>query len=422
MARRFAGEDAPLFRDEALSRLRGSAWQPVLLSKPVSSYVLTAFSLTAAAALLGFAANFEFARKTQVQGYLVPATGWSRVTVNSYGVVSQRLVNPGDTVQMGDVLLEIASGDGLGRALTVQDHMLGEIRERRDTLALREDLIAREYEQERALLTHQNESDRRELDRLNEEIQLAETRLLLARQQYRDSERLAGSGALSQADVIRLEEEVHSRLLFLSERRRIADRLRSKLSAADARFTHLVVNRDLDQAVIRDQIHALKMEESRIRSEGTSRVLAPREGTVASVRVEVGDALHPLQTLLDIVPSDSVLLGRLFVPSAAMGFIEPGQEVRVYLDAFPYERYGAQAARVLSISETTAAPTDTEISQLPVGGIYRVDVAFPEGFGLPPGQQHALRPGMTLTADLVRDYGTLVDWILEPLRGTARRL
>ena len=54
--------------------------------------------------------------------------------------------------------------------------------------------------------------------------------------------------------------------------------------------------------------------------------------------------------------------------------------------------------------------------------MYRIDVGFPAGFDLLPEQVRALRPGMSVTADLVYDYGTLVDWLLEPLRGTVRRL
>ncbi len=164
------------------------------------------------------------------------------------------------------------------------------------------------------------------------------------------------------------------------------------------------------------------MEASRILGEGAFRILAPRNGTVASVRVEIGDAVQPGRALLDVVPTDSVLQGRLFAPSAAMGFIEPGQEVRIYLDAFPYERYGAQSAQVLSVSETALDPGEAQWNPIQGGAIYRIDVEFPDGFALPPAQLDALRPGMTLTADLVRDHGTLVDWMLEPLRGTARRL
>ena len=417
-----ASGDLPLFRDEALDRFRGSAWQPPLLSKPVSAWLLTTLSLTAAAAFLAFAATFEFARKEQVQGYLTPAGGWSRVSARSFGVIRRRLANPGDHVRTGDVLLEISRGDGVQQSLTVQDRMLKEIQGRRAALDERIRLISREYEHETGMLMIEDEADRRELQRLEQEIELAEIRAATAQQRFLDGLRLADAGALAPAETIRLEEETQSRHLVLSERRRVADRLRTSVAAHAARFAQLEINRDLNTAAIREQAHALAMEESRILGEGAHRVLAPRDGTVVSVRVEAGDGVQPGQALLDIVPPDSELNGRLFVPSTAMGFVEPGQEVRVYLDAFPYERHGAQTARVRSVSATALTQGEAWVGRTSDDARYRVDVEFPDGFTLSPVHTQALRPGMTVTADLVRDYGTLIDWIMEPLQGAARRL
>ena len=417
-----ASGNLPLFRNEALDRFRGSAWQPPLLSKPVSAWGLAALALIAAAAFLAFAATFEFARKEQVRGYLTPAGGWSRVSAKSFGVIRRRLANPGEEVRTGDVLLEISPGDGVQQAVTVQDRMLEGIQGRREALEERMRLIAREYEQESALLARAEEADRRELARLENEIELTEVRARIARQRYQDGLRLADSGALPRDETIRLEDEMRSRLLVLSERRRAADRLRESLAAAAARLVQLEIDQDLETAAIREQTHALAMEESRIRGEGAQRVLAPRDGTVVSVRVDAGDGVRPGQMLLDIVPAGSALHGRLLVPSTAMGFLEAGHEVRVYLDAFPYERHGAQSARVNSISATALTPGEEPAALTQVGAHYRVEVEFPDGFTLPPAQALALRPGMTVTADLVRDYGTLVDWMMEPLRGTARRL
>ena len=417
-----ASGNLPLFREEALERFRGKAWQPPLLSRPISAWMLAALALIAAAAFIVFAASFEFARKEQVRGYLTPTDGWSRVTSKSFGVIRHRLANPGEDVRTGDVLLEISAGDGVRQALTVHDRMLEEIEGRRETLDERVRLIVRDHEQEISLLAHAEETDRRELERIDEEIELIEIRARIARQRYLDGLRLADSGALARDETIRLEDDMQARLLVLSERRRAADRLRESLAANTARLVQLQINRDLDTAAIRDQIHALAMEESRIRGEGAQRVLAPRDGTVVSVRVDVGDGVQPGQALLDIVPAGSVLQGRLFVPSAAMGFVEPGQEVRVYLDAFPYERHGAQSGRVSSVSATALTHGEAPAGQIQAGAHYRVDVEFPNGFTLPPVQIQALRPGMTVSADLVRDYGTLVDWIMEPLQGAARRL
>ncbi|MDE0372398.1 MAG: HlyD family efflux transporter periplasmic adaptor subunit [Rhodospirillales bacterium] len=417
-----ASGNLPLFRGEALERFRGKAWQPPLLSRPVSVWALATLALIAAAAFVAFAASFEFARKEQVRGYLTPADGWSRVTSKSFGVIRRRLANPGENVRAGDVLLEISPGDGVRQALTVHDRMLEEIEGRREALDERIRLIGRDYEQEIFLLTHAEEAERRELERIEEEIELTEVRARVARQRYLDGLRLADSGALARDETIQLEDDMQARLLVLSERRRGADRLRESLAANAARVAQLRISRDLNTAAIRDQIHALAMEESRIRGEGAHRVLAPRDGTVVSVRVDAGDGVQPGQALLDIVPRGSVLQGRLFVPSAAMGFVEPGQEVRVYLDAFPYERHGAQSGRVSSVSATALTHGEAPAGQVHAGAHYRVDVEFPNGFTLSPTQIQALRPGMTVSADLVRDYGTLVDWIMEPLQGAARRL
>ena len=417
-----ANGNLPLFRDEALQRFRGTAWQPPLLSQPVSAWVLTAAALIAATAFIAFAATFEFARKEQVRGYLTPIGGWSRVTAKSFGVIRHRLVNPGEHVRTGDVLLEISPGDGVRQALTVQDRMLEEIQGRRAALAERLHLVEREYEQDAALLKRATEADDDELKRIEDEIELTQAQARVAQQRYLDGVRLADSGALAQAETTRLEDDMRSRLLALSERRRTADRLRATLASAASRLTQLETRRDLGSTAIREQLHALATEESRILGEGAHRVLAPRDGMVVSVRVEAGDGVQPGQALLDIVPPGSVLLGRLLVPSAAMGFVEPGQEVRVYLDAFPYERHGAQPGRVRSVSATALTQGDTSPGQFQVGAHYRVDVEFPNGFTLSQVQAQALRPGMTVTADLVRDYGTLIDWMMEPLRGAALRL
>lgn len=417
-----ANGNLPLFRDEALQRFRGTAWQPPLLSQPVSAWVLAAAALIAATAFIAFAATFEFARKEQVRGYLTPIGGWSRVTAKSFGVIRHRLVNPGEHVRTGDVLLEISPGDGVRQALTVQDRMLEEIQGRRAALAERLHLVEREYEQDAALLKRATEADDDELKRIEDEIELTQAQARVAQQRYLDGVRLADSGALAQAETTRLEDDMRSRLLALSERRRTADRLRATLASAASRLTQLETRRDLGSTAIREQLHALATEESRILGEGAHRVLAPRDGMVVSVRVEAGDGVQPGQALLDIVPPGSVLLGRLLVPSAAMGFVEPGQEVRVYLDAFPYERHGAQPGRVRSVSATALTQGDTSPGQIQVGAHYRVDVEFPNGFTLSQVQAQALRPGMTVTADLVRDYGTLIDWMMEPLRGAALRL
>lgn len=79
---------SPLFRPQALQRFDAKLPQPPLLSRPISTVLLGLFAAAAAAATLGFATSFEFARKEQATGYLEPAAGWSRVTSAVGGAVA----------------------------------------------------------------------------------------------------------------------------------------------------------------------------------------------------------------------------------------------------------------------------------------------------------------------------------------------
>ena len=257
---------------------------------------------------------------------------------------------------------------------------------------------------------------------LEAEIESYQARLSIAQQQYRDGQHLRDSGVLPEASMLELSDRVQSRAVLVQTSLRELARYRSILKSNDNRLGHLELIRQNDQAAILDEMHALTMEESRIRARDSVNVLAPRTGRVASVRANEGDWIGPGHPLLDILPNDTGLIARLFVHSVAMGAVEVGQEVRIFIDAFPYERHGAHVGRILSISETTLGTLEAVNAAALGTPMFRIDVEFPHGFNLSANQTQALRPGMTITADLVRDYGTLVDWLLEPLQGAARRL
>jgi hypothetical protein len=46
------------------------------------------------------------------------------------------------------------------------------------------------------------------------------------------------------------------------------------------------------------------------------------------------------------------LQAEIYIPSRAIGFVKPGQEVRLLYDAFPYQRFGAYRGRVVAASSS----------------------------------------------------------------------
>lgn len=404
-----------LFRQEAVRSFETSPWQPPLLSAPVSGLLLLLFVFAAVAAVVGFGISFEFARKEQVRGHLTPTAGWTRVVAKSSGVVQRRLAQAGDRVEAGDVLFDLGPAEGLRKGLTVHAKLIEEIQAQRAVLETQDHLLQAQYENDLQRLARERRFAEEELASLERELGLHRDLLRSAEGRLDDGRRLFDGGALSAADVRGLVDGVRSLAVPIAEKERASARIRSSLADVEERRGRLALGLAANRAALRDRRHDLAMQEYRIRGESAARVLAPRSGVVGTVRVRAGDRVTPGLWLLDILPDDAVLHAQVFAPPAVMGHVHVGQAVRVYLDAFPYQRHGAQVGRVVSISESTLAGDADAPS-------FQVDVGFPAGFDLDPAQRLALRPGMTLSADFVGARGTLLDWALEPLRGAAARI
>jgi HlyD family secretion protein len=111
---------------------------------------------------------------------------------------------------------------------------------------------------------------------------------------------------------------------------------------------------------------------------------APLDGTVASVAIEVGEAVGPQVPAMTLV-GDSQFTIEADVDEADIGWIEIGQEVKITFDAFPDQEL---AGRVLAVAPL--ASVDLGIVS------YRVAVGSQET-SLP------LRAGMTANTEIVKE-------------------
>ncbi len=356
-----------------LSRLARGLWPAPLLSRPLSGLLLASLVLLAAVSVIVFAASFPFARKERAAGHLTPASGWSRVSARTFGVVRARHVEEGDIVELGDVLYAFASGAGLDERLSVEGKLLRDIAARRETLQARLGAIDAQIENDRAMHRDQRASLQVQVGHVEAEVEAREAGLAVARTQYGVGQRLRASNALSESALLELVDRTQSRAALVASKRRELAELRAVLDSQQAQLTRRELEREEARAGVEEQLLGLAMEESRIQVRDAGGVLAPRAGRVVSVRADEGDWVRPGDALLDVVPDAYRLEGRLFARSSAMGSIRVGQNVRIYLDAFPYERYGAQIGRVLAVSETTVGPR----AEFAPDGPVRIDVGFP---------------------------------------------
>ena len=108
---------------------------------------------------------------------------------------------------------------------------------------------------------------------------------------------------------------------------------------------------------------------------------------------------------------------QLSVPTSAAGFLKKGQDVRLAIDAFPYQQFGTVAARITDISNAAVAQ-QSAAGAVPV---YFVTAELPHAFVRAFGREQPLMPGMTLTARIITRKQTLLEWLFEPLFAVSRR-
>jgi membrane fusion protein len=83
-------------------------------------------------------------------------------------------------------------------------------------------------------------------------------------------------------------------------------------------------------------------------------VRAPLSGRIAAIPVFVGAAVDSGSLIAAIIPDESQLRARLFVPTRAIGKVRPGQTVSIRYDAFPYQKYGTFKGQIEDVSNEDA--------------------------------------------------------------------
>ncbi len=411
----------PLFRAEAVEAQRQQWLGGVQLVRPPSLAWVTLGVAAAAVAVFAFLFLAEYTRKATASGVLVPDRGLIRVVPAVAGTVLERRVAEGHAVQAGDVLFVLA----VERPLLAAEAQL-EVRRSLDER--RRSLGEAARTQEQLMRTQRSALERRlaaldaELAQAAVEAGLQRQRLAMAEQSLSRLQALQAEQFVSPAQVQAKTEEVLGLRAVAQGLTRQSAALQSERAEleGESRALPLVVGalvgglqRDLAQA---NRDAAEQNAEQRL-------VLrAPQAGTVSTVLAEPGQSVSPVSALATLVPAGSTLQAQLYAPSSAVGFVQPGQAVRLRFEAFPYQKFGQQPARVLQVSRTPLGAGDLAALALPVAApgaepLFRITVAL-DG----PPVATPLAAGMRLQADVLLERRRLVEWLFEPLLGLRGRL
>lgn len=408
-----------LFRPEALGRIRRRLDGDVSLAVPLPTAVLGLLFSTVAIVAFLFAATASYSRKETVGGWITLRGGLVRVSARQAGVASD--IAPLGPVIPGEVIVTaVASTETNGG--TTSDLISSDLAAEADAgnRELAAQLGALESEAER--LSNSLEIGRRELTALDRRLEIMGQQLQLDQSVVQQSRSLVERGYLPQRELdarigaaLRSEEgviQLQGQRLALE---RQANEARARLRAIPAERNAITARAEAVRA-------QLDQRATGIAAEGRFVVTAPIEGEVQEITVRRGQFFSAGDTVAVLAPSRSELEVELFIPAKAIGFVRPGQEVQLMLDAFPYQKFGSRRGSIVSVSAVALTPSELGSVTAPIReAVYRARVKLDRANIRAYGTSVALRPGMTLTADIIIERRTLLEWLLDPLYATGKR-
>ena len=361
----------------------------------------------AVACLLAFG---SYTRRTEVVGQLVPSKGLVVVVSPVTGTLGEVKASEGMAVRQGEVLAEVrtqralpARGDLATQNRLALESLRQGIEDRHAAQARLIQADAARLDAQARLLALEIEEARKELAIRRDQHASAEA--LLVRQRE-----LGAQGYLADAQVRQAEAAVLDRLAAAQETSRSLVSLQRQHDAllrdrqrVDARLDELEAGR-------RERLAELDVSsaESLIRHEAV--VTSAVGGLVSAEHATSGQTVEAGQALFSVLPDGGSLQAHLAIPSSAIGLLEVGDEVRIRLDAFPYQKFGHHRARIIRISRSAMSPQGQ--GQAPV---YRAVAELDSQTVLAYGKHEPLLAGMTFKAHVLGDSRRLWEWLLEPL-------
>lgn len=410
-----------LFRPEAekARASQQSRWMgDVVLTQPPSLRIYGLVALLVGLAVILLLTLGTYTRRTTVTGQLAPEQGLLSVNAPQAARVLERRIQEGQTVKAGDVLFVLSSERDLADGV-VEDGI-------RDQLAQQEKLLKSDQAQLQRLRSAEVAAQRealvqaeQRLQRLDGSIKLQSDRLALADAtvaRYREllAQDYASTEETDRREVDRLDQALRLESMERERAQLRADmaQMRKDIVAASARGS---LQLSQTGQALADTRQELLINESRRRMT----LRAPESGIVTAARAEAGQPVEAGQRLVSLVPEQAQLVAHLYAPSRSAGFVKPGDSVRLRLQAYPYQKFGQPEGRVISIS--SAPISARELSGGMASGnaepLFLVTVALTsQGLTTAEGLQ-PFKAGMLLEADLLSERRRLYEWALEPLYG-----
>lgn len=405
-----------MFRKQVVDNHQIKLYGNIIIPIPVAAKWIAVVLLTFIFCISLLLILGEFSRRVSVNGYITPTEGLLRIKPSSSGFIQQIKVNEGQNIHQGQVLFDVAkqtellSGEYLNEALRQQ--LLHKKRLSKDRIEDQKRIHRLNLEEKDRQITHLGA----QIHLLNNQHGLLKQQLSFALIQLERTRELFKSNMSTKA---KLEQQQVYKLQIAQQISELKLRIASakdslnntKLGKEKAELQHADILNQINSSVI-----TIEQQLTELSGNGTQIITAPAAGTITKINIKANDLVQANQAAMHLLPLHSKLQAELLVPPEAIGFIQEGQEVKLRLSAFPYQKFGLQHGYINSIPQTPSTADElTDRAYSFQGSVYVVTVTLEQQFVTAFNKQLNLKPGMTLQADIKLAPRALWEWLLEPL-------
>jgi hemolysin D len=380
-------------------------------------------------------------------GKLVPASYLKIVQPSEAGIVRDILVREGETVRAGqtvmrmDALITNADLDAIATEYARKRLALARIDAELTGKPFLPDVQApaaliretgAQYQANRDALAAALAEERSRLIKAQQELAAArqqKERLEAVLPHYREQDKayeklvkegFAGGlmGSDKRRERIEKEQELAIQEYLIASAQASIDQSQKKLKQIEADYVRqLHAERNEVQAQI-DKL-AKELEKQQHRRE-LLELKAPQDGVIKDLATHTpGTVVQPGTVLATLVPREEKLKAEVWVSNEDIGFVRPGQPVKLKFATYPFQKYGMGKGTVEYVSADAQSEEEARDKGLAGGQRplrYKALVTLEANALEIDGVQYPLSVGMQTTAEILLGDRTVAEYLLSPVR------
>ncbi len=411
---------SPLYRAEALAHQRERAWGELVVLTPGFARLMLWIICALAVAFVAFLYQAEYTRKARAFAVLNYATDPTVIAATDAGTLVALAVREGDRIKKGQLIATVSTERTVnGEAVFATSAADAQARRQAIDREKRElDLQLAAQSNQLALRVKAIESERAALSR---EIAAQAERIAQLQSQVNRFRQLAKDKFVSEQQVQQKDDERAEQVVKLETLRRSDATLARDLAQAQSELPLLQSTTRTKLATLARDAASLTQTSREDASRRAYDVTAAADAVIERIIASPGQTLAVGAPILKMQSGSGELQSDLFVPTRAAGFLKTGQNVRLAIDAFPFERYGHIDATIVEIGRVVLIPGESGVPNQIKEPAFRVRATLKAQDVSAYGERYPLRNGLTAQADIALDRRPLYRWVIEPvlrLRGS----